>query len=317
LEADEIGYVPKGVGSYHWMARAGGSKYFITVDDLDTKPWIGRRPDLTFGGLAAAYQAAWVLHHEARLAFVVAPLRRSNGSTILRLSDQYTMAVFPFVEGHAGISGDPLTASDRPALLQLLARLHRTTTHSGVRLSRRPLDLPERPFLAAAMSELDRPWKGGPLSEPARHALAGHARDVTSWLEQLEVLAQRVRDEDGEDVLTHGEPHLGNLIHTPGGLRLVDWDTVALARPERDLWMLLERSPGGFALYEDLTGRTISDTALSFYQLAWTLSDIASFANMFRSPHDETRWVQQKWRGFQGLLGGLSSAPFGVSSERE
>jgi len=39
-------------------------------------------------------------------------------------------------------------------------------------------------------------------------------------------------------LLTHGEPHRGNLIWTPNGLRLLDWDTVAVGFPERDLWMV-------------------------------------------------------------------------------
>ena len=53
LAADEhLRYVPKGAGSYHWIAAAlGKPAYFITVDDLDTKPWIGRERDETFEGL--------------------------------------------------------------------------------------------------------------------------------------------------------------------------------------------------------------------------------------------------------------------------
>jgi spectinomycin phosphotransferase len=31
-------------------------------------------------------------------------------------------------------------------------------------------------------------------------------------------------------VVTHGEPHPGNLIQTSAGLVLIDWDTVAVAR---------------------------------------------------------------------------------------
>ena len=214
------------------------------------------------------------------------------------------------------IWGDLLTDSHRTALLQDLAKLHQTTIRSSVRLTRRSLALAERPLLTAALNELDRPWNGGSLSEPARHALGDHAQDVRGWLDQMEALARRVRDEDGVEVLTHGEPHPGNLIHTPGGLRLIDWDTFALARPERDLWMLDDGSPEGFAVYEDLTGGSVCEAALSFYCLAWNLSDIAFFADMFRSPHEESRWVQQKWRGFLRLLGGAPSAPFGVSSQR-
>jgi hypothetical protein len=32
---------------------------------------------------------------------------------------------------------------------------------------------------------------------------------------------------------------------------------------------------------------------------------------MFRSPHQQTRWLDQKWNGFLRLLGGTPSAPYG------
>ncbi len=310
---DAIRYVPKGAGSYHWIADVSGApQFFITVDDLDTKPWIGQTRDSTFEGLRDAYEAACVLHDEAGLAFVVAPVRCTNGSTILRLADQYSIAVFPFVEGRAGAWGDPLTEPDRGALLRQLATLHKATAITKVRIAQRPLDLPERRYITAALDELDRPWKGGPLSEPARHALTAHARQVTEWLDQLDLLARQVGEAEETSVITHGEPHPGNLIHTTDGLCLIDWDTVALARPERDLWMLHDGSPEWLDSYERLTGTAINDTAISFYRLAWTLSDIASFANEFRLRHQETQWTRSKWRGFQRLLAGATSAPYGM-----
>ena len=314
LEAEQLRYVPKGAGSYHWAVDVlGRPTYFITVDDLETKPWIGRGRDETFAGLGLAYEAAWVLHHEAAFALVVAALRRPNGSITLRLAGQYSMAVFSFVEGDSGTWGDSLTDEDRDALLQELAGLHRATPHAHVPIARRPLELPERPLLVAALAALDRPWEGGVFSEPARHALASHLQNVTHWLGDLDVLAHKLEEARADAVLTHGEPHPGNLIHTVEVLRLIDWDTVALARPERDLWMLDDAMGGGLGLYEELTRRTISTTTLAFYRLAWTLSDIASFASMFRTPHQDTGWVHQKWRGFQQLLDGAPPAPYAWS----
>lgn len=313
LEVDEFRYVPKGAGSYHWIAdSAGDPKYFITVDDLDTKPWISRRRDLTFEGLGAAYEAAWTLDHETGLASVVAPLRCPTGPILERISDQYSVAVFPFVDGQAGTWGDPLRAGDKTALLEVLASLHQTSVPS-VRIARRSLDLPEKGSLTTILSELDRPWKGGPLAESARHALATHAHRVTDWLDQIDRLAKQLTAEGGVEVLTHGEPHPGNLIRTAGGLRLIDWDTIAVASPERDLWMLDDGSDRALALYEDLTRRNISNTAISFYRLTWTLSDIASFAETLRAAHEEDLSVQQKWSEFQHLLGGAMSAPYRAS----
>jgi spectinomycin phosphotransferase len=314
LVPDNITYCPKGAGSYHWLGEvAGAPTLLITVDDLDTKPWIGASRDATGKGLAAAYETARVLHEESGLAFVVAPLRNANGSMTVRLSDQYTVAVFPFVEGRVGSWGDPLTNPGRDALLQELARLHKAILPTSVRIDRRPLDLPERHFLTAALGVLDRPWTGGALSEPARHVLAAHSQNVRDWLGQLDDLARRAVQLEERVVITHGEPHPGNVIHCADGLRLLDWDTVALGRPERDLWMLDDGSPGGFALYEDLTGTSISETAIRFYRLAWALSDIASFADMFRSAHQDTQWIRQKWGAFQQLLGGAPSAPYARS----
>jgi hypothetical protein len=77
--------------------------------------------------------------------------------------------------------------------------------------------------------------------------------------------------------------------------------------------MLDDGSSGAFAPYQDLTGARINDTAISFYRLAWTLSDIASYADIFRSPHQDSEWVRRKWAAFQRLLGGASAAPYGVA----
>jgi len=90
---------------------------------------------------------------------------------------------------------------------------------------------------------------------------------------------------------------------------LIDWDTVALAEPERDLWML-DDGPLALDVYIESTGHTVDQSAIEFYRLAWTMSDIASFTDMFRRPHERTDWAQRKWDGFVELLEGASSAPY-------
>jgi spectinomycin phosphotransferase len=311
LPVDEFRYLPKGAGSYHWVAiTAGAPTAFLTVDDLDTKPWIADHRDAAFRGLAAAFGAAWALEHEGGLSFAVAPLRSRSESVVLRLSDQYSLAVFPFVEGTPGTWGDPLEPAARDALARQLTELHGALTPSELGLSRRPYAVPERPALMQALDELDNAWEAGPLSEPARQALAAHAADVVGWLGELDALADHLRQADVDPVVTHGEPHPGNLIRTDAGLRLIDWDTVAPARPERDLWMLEDGTPGCVRLLEERTGHAVSNPAMTFYRLAWTLSDIASFVDMFRSPHQQTQWLDRKFTGLQRLLAGESSAPY-------
>jgi spectinomycin phosphotransferase len=63
---------------------------------------------------------------------------------------------------------------------------------------------------------------------------------------------------------------------------LVDWDTVALAPRERDLWMLAEETTS----YADATGHEPDEVGVTFFRLAWDLEDIAAFTDELRSPHE-------------------------------
>jgi hypothetical protein len=67
----------------------------VTVDDLGAKPWIGDQRQVAFDGLRVAYETARVLENQAGLPWVVGPPPASDGSVIVRLSDQYAVTVFP------------------------------------------------------------------------------------------------------------------------------------------------------------------------------------------------------------------------------
>src|SRR5579859_8062657 len=97
LDLEQLQYAPKGFGSYHWHAETtDGQKYFLTVDDLDVKPWLGSDRGSTFDGLRAAYETAAILHEQAHLHFVVAPVPGSGGLLARRITPRYSLAVFPF-----------------------------------------------------------------------------------------------------------------------------------------------------------------------------------------------------------------------------
>ena len=67
--------------------------------------------------------------------------------------------------------------------------------------------------------------------------------------ERLADFDRRVDEASGADlVVTHGEPHPGNLVMVEDSPVLVDWDTVGLAPPERDLWLVAD-GPDDLARY--------------------------------------------------------------------
>ncbi|MFD0822401.1 phosphotransferase family protein, partial [Micromonospora zhanjiangensis] len=106
-------------------------------------------------------------------------------------------------------------------------------------------------------------------------------------------------------VVTHGEPHPGNLIRHPAGLRLVDWETVRLAPPERDLWLLTHGADDADDLlrrYASATGRPVDPTALAHYRLRWELADIAGYVVELRGPHGTGADTAASWRYLNGYL---------------
>lgn len=190
IEPDELTYVPKGPASHHWRAvcRHRGT-YFITVDDLDTKPWMGKDRSSALAGLTAAYETAWCLHHEDGLALAVPPVRTDAGSVAVQIDERRSMAVFPYVEGEAGEWGAPIGTDQREALLRELAGLHAAPRARHGPVARRRLELPERDPLADALASLDRAWTSGPYAEPARRVLADNTSGVHERLARFDELA--------------------------------------------------------------------------------------------------------------------------------
>ncbi len=282
FEVDVAEYAPVGGGSYHWeVVDRTGRRGFATVDDLDHKTWLGDSRTAVFDGLRRAFDTSTALR-ESGLDFVVAPIPTSAGDSLWRLDPRYSIALFPYVAGESGRFGRYDDEGDRLAVLALLAELHLAVPVPAP--GGAGFELPGRDQLEAALREVDDPWSGGPLSEPARHAV----RDCRSELAELLALADRLSAaaqlNDEGWVVTHGEPHPGNVMRTSEGRLLVDWDTVALGPPERDLWMLVGTRDEG-DLYVGATGRRIDEAALDFFRLTWDLKDFAEYLSVLRSPH--------------------------------
>ena len=192
----------------------------------------------------------------------------------------------------------------------MLAKLHGSTAETHL-VSRRRIALPDRRRLEAALDDVDRPWDGGPLSEAARRELGRHVDAVGRALRHLDELTSRLERRDTHLVVTHGEPHPGNLIETPDGQVMIDWDTVGLARPERDLWMIADSDV--VAAYRDLTGIVLEREALIAYGLLWALTDVAAFTVQLRGEHELDADGEHALDGLRSILVGNEPAPYGSS----
>jgi thiamine kinase-like enzyme len=104
-------------------------------------------------------------------------------------------------------------------------------------------------------------------------------------------------------VPTHGEPHPGNVVRTAEGPVLVDWETARLAEPERDLWLVADRSDLDVAgLYAEQSGHRVDAGRLAARARRWALTDVADLVPTLLAATEET--PDTAWQ-VEALLGTL------------
>ena len=295
IEVAALRYAAVGGGSYHWVARDGaGQGWFVTADDLDDKAWLGHTRPEVMAGLRSALATVLALRGDAGLDFVVAPVAGRDAELVRPAGPRYAVAVYPLLDGSPGRWGEPLPAPQRAMLTGMLAALHESAPPAPARVA--AIGLARRADLETALEDLDRPWPTGPFGERARTLLAGASGRIRDALRIFDRLSDTARA--SRIVVTHGEPHPGNVIRAGPRLLLIDWDTVALAPPERDLWMMA----GEARRYAGLTGRDVDPELVSFYRLRWALDDICAFVYELRRPHGRTADAEHAWRSLDETM---------------
>ncbi len=301
LRAASLEYLPVGGGSHHWLLADGsGTLRFVTVDDLDGKDWLGGTREEVAGGLRRALRTAAALRCAAGLEFVLAAVPDLDGEPLRPVGDHYTLSVFPFLAGHSYPFGRYPDAVLRRQVLEMIAALHRSTP---VVRDLAPVHVPGftgRSDLDAFLREPGRPWDGGPLSAGAHRLAAARAADIARLAAAFDHLTEATAPARAAPVITHGEPHPGNIMRVDGHLVLIDWDTVALGPPERDIALVAD-GPADLDRYQEAAARPADPAVITLYRLRWYLDDLSSAVAMFRGPHRDTPDTR-RWRQAMGPL---------------
>ena len=287
IDAGVLEYRAVGFGSHHWAAGS----WFVTVDDLRQKlRTAGDTTDAAFVRLESAFGACRALA-DAGLDFVVAPVPTVDGGVLWRVADRWSMVVHPHLDGEpCGPDGEYLSDDDRRTVLGMLVAIHRASDR--VTALRDDFLVPNRDTLFDPIGDT------GPYAAPARELIAAHADGVRRLFDHYDDLVTRVAGRPERMVVSHGEPHAGNVLATAGGLRLLDWEATLLAPPERDLWDLSSDAPW---VLDEYPGEIDRD-AIDLYRLWYDLFEIGGYLALFRAPHTGTADAAESWKNLEMFL---------------
>lgn len=292
--ADEVAYAPVGFGSHHWIAcDVGGPRWFVTADRVDRSGRVNIEAALR----ATKELTGWGYE------FVVAPLPDRAGRLLREVVPGWVLVVLPYLPGWSTADGSWDDPAERAEIARILGRLHSAPVPDALQ----PWDfaVPRGDGLLAALAELDRPWSGGPYSEPTRLRLAGALDHLHGTLARYNVLVSDIEASDEPWVVTHGEPHSANVLRTAGGMRLNDWDTVRLAPRERDLVAVLGGPVDVLPAYQAEAGPVSPRaSALELFDVRWELAEIAEYVELFRQPHADSQDSKESWQNLTEYVPG-------------
>jgi hypothetical protein len=295
IDVASMSYLPIGWGSHHWDVHdRDGMRWFVTVDELENKRVSSVESVADgFARLLASLQTAVALRNLG-CEFVVAPAPTRDGEPAVRVGERFAIAVYPFVDGRCGEWGE-WTAAMRSGALGMVARVHTAPQQARQQAFDEDFRVPFRDLLEAACACWE-PAECGPYAVPAARLLREHADPLRRWLNRYDGLVAVARARPERYVLTHGEPHPGNVMQTDDGWRLIDWDTALVAPPERDLWHLASGDGTVPGAYASATGITPLPELIELYRLGWDVKDTAADAAWLFRPHSDSADAVKTWK---------------------
>ena len=247
--------------------------------------WVSVRRDLG-GHFPAAYESARLLRESGK-EFILAPLRGKGGRVVHRV-DGFPVVVFPYLERAArGDIGCP-TTSQLEVMVRKLDELHRCVL---------PVELPVEDFRLPFEEDLEKALRTAVSgdSDVGRMSRDLHRLIIARWdhiaeqrrqIAEMAAACSEIWRDRSPRAITHGDPGRANVL-LDGDVLILDWGGLMWSPPERD-WSAISRSFG-----IALRGRA---EMLRFYQLRWTLSEIAEYTTRFVELHTGDADDQAMWQ---------------------
>nr|MBA3817058.1 aminoglycoside phosphotransferase family protein [Parachlamydiaceae bacterium] len=226
------------------------------------------------------------LLQRAGIQQIIPPIKTIHGKSTQSIDD-FTLIVFPFIEGQDGFSRN-LKDDQWIKLGKALKQVHELEVPSSILNSlRREAYSPKwRDILRSIYPCIE----GDPIADETGLKLQKFMKqtmpDIRRLVDRAEQLGKKLQNLSTKFVLCHSDIHGGNvLIHENSEIYIVDWDEPIMAPKERDLMFI----GGGVAnvwnkpleeifFYKGYGETKINSTILSYYRHERIVEDIAIYS---------------------------------------
>ena len=231
IEVATLTFLPLGADGHASLYKAEAlnqSSYFVKLKH-------GHHDDI--GPIITAFL------HDTGLRQIIPIVRTLHGQLTRRI-ENFSLTVFPFIEGQDGFSRD-LTEEQWYTLGKVMKQVHEMTVPPVIQdMMRRETYSPKwrqavrslYPYMESARGVIEG------SDEPALNLLAfmkKHKTSIYRLVDRAEQLSQKIRNQVHELVLCHSDIHSGNvLIDKNNAIYIVDWDEPIIAPKERDLMFM-------------------------------------------------------------------------------
>lgn len=172
---------------------------------------------------------------------------------------QYTIILYPFIEGHNGYERQ-LSERNWAEFGHALQQIHAAGIPANITsaIRRETFSAKHREGVLGFLNQIEAESFADPVAIELVEFLKAKRPVVLNLIGQAERLAAELKTKHLENIVCHSDLHAGNLLIAPdGSLFIVDWDAPIYAPRERDLMYV-----GGALL---ASGLTPQEEELLFY----------------------------------------------------
>jgi spectinomycin phosphotransferase len=177
--------------------------------------------------------------HEAGIQQIIPPINTTYGQPIHYIDD-FTLIVYPFVDGQNGFSSN-LTDDQWIILGKALRQIHEIEVPSSIQNQiRREAYSPKwRNIVKHLFIHIETALIDDEMAITLMRFMKENANAIFRLVDRAQELGQKLKDQPTKFVLCHSDIHGGNvLINGNNPIYIVDWDDPIMAPKERDLMFI-------------------------------------------------------------------------------